>query len=43
MAYIRNQEAHHKKQTFREEYIAMLEAFGIEYDERYLFEFLDGE
>jgi putative transposase len=43
IAYIRNQEAHHKKQTFREEYIAMLKAFGIEYDERYLFEFLERE
>jgi putative transposase len=39
IAYIANQEAHHKKQTFREEYIAMLEAFGIPYDERYLFDF----
>jgi putative transposase len=42
IAYIRNQEAHHKKQTLREEYIAMLKAFGVEYDERYLFDFLEG-
>ena len=41
IAYILNQEAHHKKQTFREEYIALLEAFGIEYDPRYLFDFLE--
>jgi putative transposase len=39
IAYIANQEAHHKKHTFREEYIALLEAFGIPYDERYLFDF----
>jgi putative transposase len=39
IAYIQNQEQHHKKQTFREEYIALLEAFGIEFDERYLFDF----
>ena len=43
IAYIRNQEEQHKRKTFREEYIAMLEAFGIEYDERYLFEFIDGQ
>ena len=35
--YIQNQEAHHHKQTFREEYIAYLKAFEIEYDERYIF------
>ncbi|MDP4199077.1 MAG: IS200/IS605 family transposase [Bacteroidota bacterium] len=42
IAYIRNQGAHHKKQNFREEYIAILKAFGIEFDERYLFDFLEG-
>ena len=41
IAYIQNQEEHHKKKTFREEYIALLEAFGIEYDPRYLFDFLE--
>ena len=40
IAYIQNQEEHHKKKTFREEYIALLEAFGISYDERYLFDFV---
>jgi putative transposase len=39
IAYIRNQEQHHKKQTFREEYIAKLKAFAVEHDERYLFDF----
>jgi len=34
--YIMNQEAHHKKKTFREEYIELLEHFNIEYDERYI-------
>ena len=34
--YIMNQEAHHKKKTFREEYIESLEYFNIEYDERYI-------
>jgi len=35
--YIQNQEAHHRKQTFREEYINFLKAFEIEFDERYIF------
>ncbi len=35
--YIKNQEMHHKKQTFLEEYKAFLKAFGIDYDDRYLF------
>lgn len=39
--YIMNQKEHHKKQTFREEYIAFLKAFEIEYDEKYLFDFID--
>lgn len=39
--YILNQENHHKKQTFRDEYINFLKEFEIEYDERFLFDFLD--
>ncbi|MEX0648088.1 MAG: IS200/IS605 family transposase [Balneolaceae bacterium] len=35
--YIRNQKEHHKKKTFREEYIELLEKFNVEYDERYIF------
>ena len=35
--YIRNQENHHHQKTFREEYVELLEEFGIEYDERYIF------
>lgn len=38
--YILNQEAHHKKRTFREEYIDLLRKFEIKYDEKYLFEWL---
>ncbi len=34
--YIENQEVHHKKMTFKEELIAFLIEYGIEYDERYL-------
>jgi REP element-mobilizing transposase RayT len=36
--YILNQEEHHKKKTFKEEYLDFLQKFGIEYDEKYLFE-----
>lgn len=35
--YIRNQEEHHRKKTFREEYIEFLKLFEVEYDERYVF------
>jgi REP element-mobilizing transposase RayT len=36
--YIENQEAHHKRKTFREEYIEMLKKFEVKYDERYIFD-----
>lgn len=39
--YILNQESHHKKQTFKEEYISFLEKFEIEYDEIYLFQWIE--
>lgn len=35
--YINNQEAHHKKKCFIEEYKEFLKAFNIDYDERYIF------
>lgn len=37
--YIANQEEHHKKKSFREEYIEFLEKYEVEYDKRFLFEF----
>lgn len=39
--YIKNQEEHHKKKTFREEYMELLEKFEIEYNEKYLFEWIE--
>ena len=39
--YILNQEQHHRKKTFREEYIAFLKRFNVPYEERFLFEWLD--
>jgi putative transposase len=35
--YIENQEVHHKKKTFREEYIDFLEKFEIDYEEKFIF------
>ena len=36
--YILNQEKHHAKRTFREEYLDCMKKNGIEYDEKYLLE-----
>lgn len=36
--YIENQEEHHRRITFQEEYRAFLKAYGIEYDERYVWD-----
>lgn len=40
-AYIENQEKHHRRKSFRDEYTAFLKKFEVEYDERYLFNFID--
>ena len=39
--YILNQEAHHLKQSFKEEYAQLLQKFEVEYDEKYLFEWYE--
>jgi len=39
--YIKNQKEHHKKKTFRQEYLGFLKKFNIPYEEKYLFEFYD--
>ena len=38
ISYIRSQEAHHRKMTFQEEFLALLKRHGVEYDPRYLWE-----
>jgi hypothetical protein len=38
---IDNQYYHHKRRSFKDEYIALLEAFEIEYDEKYLFDWIE--
>jgi REP element-mobilizing transposase RayT len=39
--YILNQEEHHRKRTFKEEYLDFLQKFEIEHDEKYLFDWLE--
>ncbi len=39
--YIANQEEHHKKKSFKEEYLDFLEKFQVEYNEKYLFDWLE--
>ena len=36
--YIKNQEEHHARQTFREEYLAFLERFDVPYNPKYVFD-----
>lgn len=39
--YIQNQEQHHVRKTFRQEYLALLDKFQVPHDERYLFKSVD--
>jgi putative transposase len=36
--YIENQQKHHERRTFQEEYITTLKKYNIEYDERYVWD-----
>ena len=37
VCYIQNQELHHKKKTFRQEYLDFLDKFEVDYDEKFIF------
>ncbi len=39
--YIENQEEHHRKKTFYDEYLEFLKVFEVEYNEQYLFKPID--
>ncbi len=39
--YILNQEEHHSRKTFKEEYLSLLEKFDVTYDEKYLFDWYE--
>jgi hypothetical protein len=38
--YILNQPEHHKKQSFRDEYLLLLQKFEVDYDEKFLFDWI---
>ena len=38
--YILQQQEHHKKKTFKEEYVEFLQKFNVEYDQQYLFDWI---
>jgi hypothetical protein len=35
--YIRNQDAHHRKRNFEEEFLLLLKKSGVDYDPKYVF------
>ncbi len=41
--YIQNQEAHHARKTFKEEYLELLKKFHVEYDQKYVFKWIKDE
>lgn len=41
IAYIQKQKEHHRNKTFKEEYVQFLKKFNVDYDERYLFDWLE--
>ena len=41
IAYIDNQEVHHQKLSFKQEYIGFLKSYKIKYDEKYVFDWIE--
>jgi len=39
--YILNQKEHHKRQTFKAEYLEFLRKFEVEFNEKYLFDWIE--
>ena len=39
--YIQNQEKHHKRRSFKDEYLTLLRKFDVEFKEEYVFEFIE--
>ena len=39
--YIQNQEQHHKRSSFKNEYLTLLRRFDIAFEEKYVFEFIE--
>ncbi len=41
IAYINDQEIHHTKLSFKQEYISFLKSYKIDYDEKYIFDWIN--
>jgi REP element-mobilizing transposase RayT len=41
--YIQNQEKHHSRKSFKEEYLEILKKFNVEYDMKYVFDWIGNE
>lgn len=39
--YIQHQERHHKRRSFKDEYLSLLKKFEIEFKEEYVFKFIE--
>jgi putative transposase len=39
--YVLNQEKHHAKRSFKDEYIGLLDRFEVDYEDRYLFDWIE--
>ncbi len=39
--YVKNQEEHHRNKSFREEYMAFLKSYEIDFKDEYVFDFLE--
>ena len=39
--YIQNQEQHHRKRSFKDEYLEMLKKFNVVFDSKYIFDFVE--
>ena len=41
ISYIQNQEKHHERRSFRDEYLTLLKKFDIAFDDKYVFKFIE--
>jgi REP element-mobilizing transposase RayT len=41
ISYIRNQERHHRRRSFKDEYLTWLKKFEVPFEEKYVFKFIE--
>ena len=41
ISYIQNQEKHHERRSFRDEYLTLLKKFDLAFDDKYVFKFIE--